>query len=177
MAQATTEPAVPSGRPLSINSDGFFTSANPSLHISNTPISLVEPNRFFTARSSRYEACRSPSKYRTVSTICSSTRGPATTPSFVTCPTIKIAIFSRLASCISTLVASRTWLTLPAPELISSQYIVWMESMITTSGLYFRIVSCITSRFVSHSIARSFLNAPSLSARSLICCRDSSPDT
>ena len=28
-----------------------------------------------------------PSRYKTVSTICSKTRGPATSPDFVTCPT------------------------------------------------------------------------------------------
>ena len=32
------------------NSDGFGTSASPSSRISNTPISLVEPKRFFTPR-------------------------------------------------------------------------------------------------------------------------------
>src|SRR5439155_1445887 len=44
----------------------------------------AEPNRFFTARSTRYEWWRSPSKYSTVSTRCSSTRGPARAPSLVT---------------------------------------------------------------------------------------------
>ena len=38
------------GRPFSINSDGFSTSRRPSLRISNTPISFVEPKRFFTPR-------------------------------------------------------------------------------------------------------------------------------
>ena len=49
MEQATTEPDAFSGFPLSIYSDGFSTSASPSCRISKTPISFVEPKRFFTA--------------------------------------------------------------------------------------------------------------------------------
>ena len=48
--QAVTAPDASAGRPSSINSDGFGTSASPSSRISNTPISLVEPKRFFTPR-------------------------------------------------------------------------------------------------------------------------------
>ena len=46
-----------------------------------------DPKRFFIARRMRYWWLRSPSKLSTVSTICSSTRGPAIVPSLVTCPT------------------------------------------------------------------------------------------
>ena len=60
----------------------------------------------------------------TVSTICSSTLGPATVPSFVTCPTIKIGIPIPFASCISTWVDSLTCETLPGAEDTSSLYIV-----------------------------------------------------
>ena len=42
-----------SGLPSSINSEGFRTSFNPASRISKTPISLVEPKRFFTARKIR----------------------------------------------------------------------------------------------------------------------------
>ena len=45
---ATMDPLAPSGLPSSINSDGFFTSVRPSSRISNTPISFVDPNLFFT---------------------------------------------------------------------------------------------------------------------------------
>ena len=55
--------------------------------------------------------------------------GPATTPSFVTCPTTKIVMPCSFARRIKTLVVSRTWLTLPGAEPISSLYIVWIESM------------------------------------------------
>ena len=82
--QATAAPVAFLGLPESINSEGFFTSISPACCISNTPISLVEPNLFFTARSILYEANLSPSKYSTVSTICSKTLGPATCPSLVT---------------------------------------------------------------------------------------------
>ena len=176
MEHAVTEPEACSGLPLNIYSEGFFTSFRPVSRISNTPISLVEPNLFFTPRSILYEACLSPSKYSTVSTICSSTLGPATTPSFVTCPTIKIDIARPFASCINVFVDSLTWLTLPGAELTSSLYMVWMESMITISGFCCRMTSSMTSRFVSHNRATSSPNSPILVARSLICFRDSSPD-
>ena len=95
---------------------GFATSARPRSAISKTPISLVDPNRFLTARKTRYAWWRSPSKYRTVSTRCSSTRGPASAPSLVTCPTRKVAMPSPLASSIRRAPHSRTWLTLPGAD-------------------------------------------------------------
>ena len=64
--------------------DGFSTSFSPVSNISKTPISFVEPNRFLTALSIRNERFRSPSKYNTASTICSSTFGPAILPSLFT---------------------------------------------------------------------------------------------
>ena len=66
---------------------GLATSARPRSVISNTPISSVAPKRFFTARRMRNWWPRSPSKYSTASTMCSSTRGPAMAPSLVTWPT------------------------------------------------------------------------------------------
>lgn len=53
ITQVTQVPGAFSGRPESITSDGLGTSRSPVSHISNTPISLVEPNRFFTARRMR----------------------------------------------------------------------------------------------------------------------------
>ena len=82
--ETTTDPGASRGRSDRKNPEGFLTSTSPPSTISKTPISLVEPNRFFTARSTRYEWWRSPSKYSTVSTRCSSTRGPARAPSLVT---------------------------------------------------------------------------------------------
>ena len=48
--QATTAPDASFGRPEISISDGFSTSESPFSSISNTPISFVEPKRFFTAR-------------------------------------------------------------------------------------------------------------------------------
>ena len=108
--------------------------------------------------------------------MCSSILGPATTPSFVTCPTINIEILSLFASCIRTDVDSLTWLTLPGADAVFSQYIVCIESIITTSGIVFLTTSSITSRFVSQRSDSFSENSPILSARSFICLRDSSPD-
>ena len=109
--------------------------------------------------------------------MCSSTLGPATTPSFVTCPTIKMITPSPFAICIRTEVLSLTWDTLPGAEDTASLYMVWMESMTTTSGFSVSIASRMSSRFVSHSSRRRSVKSPIRFARSLICCRDSSPDT
>ena len=48
--------------------------------------------------------------------MCSRTRGPATVPSFVTWPTIKMEVPMPLASCKNRFVASRTWDTLPGAD-------------------------------------------------------------
>ena len=46
---------APRGRSARKNPDGLGTSASPCSPISNTPISLVDPKRFLTARRSRWE--------------------------------------------------------------------------------------------------------------------------
>ena len=163
--------------PLSIYSDGFSTSTSPSLFISNTPISFVEPKRFLTPRSILYDSYLSPSKYSTVSTICSKVRGPATAPSFVTCPTIKIDISNLFAICIRTAVASLTCDTLPGADATSSLYIVCIESIITIDGFSFSITFPTISRFVSHNSFNESVKFPILSALILIWFKDSSPDT
>ena len=56
---------------------------------------------------------RSPSKYSTASTMCSSTRGPAMAPSLVTWPTSTSAKPRDLASRISSKLQARTWATVP----------------------------------------------------------------
>ena len=53
MAQVTQVPGASLGRPDSSISEGFSTSRRPRSIISNTPISLVEPKRFFAARRMR----------------------------------------------------------------------------------------------------------------------------
>ena len=124
IAHITTQPLASCARSDRSVSDAFVTSRMPSPVISNIPSSFTEPKRFFTARSSRYWLDRSPSKYSTASTMCSSTRGPAIAPSFVTCPTRNTAqsfIFARRMMCAA---HSRTCDTLPGAEEISVRYIV-----------------------------------------------------
>ena len=76
----------------------------------------------------------SPSKYKTASTMCSSTRGPASAPSLVTC---RPETGPRHWTChrVRAAAVSRTWLTEPGALPISSENIVWMESMTTMRGL------------------------------------------
>src|SRR6266536_2854808 len=83
----TAEPGAFDGRSARNIFEGFGTALRPDDVISNTPSSLTAPKRFLTARTTRCEWWRSPSKYKTVSTTCSSALGPARLPSFVTCPT------------------------------------------------------------------------------------------
>jgi len=71
--------------------DGFFTSRNPSSPMTKNPSSFAAPKRFFAARTMRKRLPKSLSKYNTVSTMCSSTRGPASVPSLVTWPTSSVA--------------------------------------------------------------------------------------
>ena len=73
-------------------------AASPVAVISNTPSSLGRARSgASTARSRRRAWWRSPSKDSTVSTTCSSTRGPASAPSLVTWPTSIDATPSVLA--------------------------------------------------------------------------------
>ncbi len=91
--------------------DGLGTSARPCSVISNTPISSVAPKRFLTPRRMRNWWPRSPSKYSTASTMCSSTRGPASAPSLVTWPTSTRAKPRCLARRISSKRQARTCAT------------------------------------------------------------------
>ena len=84
---ATTEPGTPIWRSARNRALGSGTPTRPASPISNRPSSWVLPNRCLTARSMRRAWWRSPSKASTVSTRCSSTRGPARPPSLVTWPT------------------------------------------------------------------------------------------
>ena len=74
-------------------------------------------------------------------------------------------------------VISRTWLTVPAAEEISSEYIVWIESIITNLGFNSIIVFSISEISVSPKNRISSLWIPSRSALSFICSADSSPET
>lgn len=99
------------------NFEGFGSSTRPLFVMENMPTSEADPNLkeidsfkkfnkfdmicykeymtsqyylrylFFILRTKRYSACSMPSTYSTTSTMCSRTRGPATSPDLVTCPT------------------------------------------------------------------------------------------
>ena len=109
----------------------------------------MPPKRFLYARTMRYSPDWSPSKYSTVSTRCSSSRGPAIAPSLVTWPTTNVAQPVRFANSISTCVQSRICETLPANDSTSGSHIVWIESTTSISG---------TSRSSASSIARKFVS-------------------
>ncbi len=114
------------------SAEGLATSASPMSVISNTPISSVAPKRFFTPRRMRNWCPRSPSKYSTASTMCSSTRGPAMAPSLVTCPTRTSEKPLDFAIRISSKLHARTCDTVPGALSMLSSHMVWMLS-ITTS--------------------------------------------
>ena len=94
----TTLPGTSGRRSPSSSGPGSATSTRPASPISKSPTSPVGPKRCLTARSIRSEWCRSPSKESTVSTRCSSVRGPARLPSLVTWPTSTTAVPRPLAS-------------------------------------------------------------------------------
>ena len=52
IAASTTEPGLPVASPTN-RADGSSTSTRPPCFISKTPVSEVEPKRFFSARSVR----------------------------------------------------------------------------------------------------------------------------
>ena len=109
--------------------------------------------------------------------MCSSTRGPAIAPSFVTWPT-KITTMPRcLASRVSCAAHSRTCATLPGAEVSASVYAVWIESMTTTSGASRPIAATIASSWTSASSDTGALTSPRRCARSATCSTDSSPVT
>ena len=62
MLAVTTDPAAAAGRSDRKTAEGLATSSSPRSFISKTPISLVEPKRFLTARRTRKMWLRSPSK-------------------------------------------------------------------------------------------------------------------
>ena len=109
--------------------------------------------------------------------MCSNTLGPAIFPSFVTCPIITVVIFLSLLNFKILAVISLTWLTLPGAESISSEYIVWIESIIINLASVLSTASSTLSISVSDKNIKLSLLIPSLSALIFTCSADSSPDT
>ena len=88
--------------------------------------------RFLTARTSRKRLPASLSKYSTVSTMCSRMRGPAITPSLVTCPMISTDTPVAFAKRTSAAAGSRTCAADPGEDSTSVANMVWIESMTST---------------------------------------------
>src|SRR5580692_11902506 len=123
--EATThEPAASLRRERKKSADGFEISSNPFSRMANTQISSIDPKRFLYARRIRTSPFASPSKYSTVSTRCSTMRGPAIDPSLVTCPTMNGAQPVRLENSTSACVQSRTCPKLPAYDSDDGSHVV-----------------------------------------------------
>ena len=153
------------------------TSTSPSARMSKTPTSLVEPKRFLSARRARWVRSRSPSNCRTQSTRCSSTRGPASAPSLVTCPTRTTAMSWPLAARATRSATSRTCPTEPAAPPSCAACRVCTESTTHTSGRSRSKVATTTSRSVSATAGTRSASAPSRRARRATWAADSSPVT
>ncbi len=160
------------------SAEGLATCARPWSVISNTPISSVAPKRFFTARRMRNWWPRSPSKYSTASTMCSSTRGPAMAPSLVTWPTSTSAKPADLARRISSNAAARTWATVPGALSMVSSHIVWIESITTSAASGARSRAAVISRRLIAAASSSGASATARRrARRRTWSTDSSPET
>ena len=156
---------------------GLLTPLSPFSVIANTPISLTAPKRFLIARTNRKLEWVSPSKYNTVSTMCSSTRGPANAPSLVTCPTNTIPLPLDLANRVKCAAHSRTCATEPGALVNWSEYTVWIESITAICGDWVCSVAMIFSNWVSANTFTWLWSSPKRRARSATCAPDSSPVT
>ena len=119
----------------------------------------------------------SPSKYSTVSTMCSSTRGPASAPSLVTWPTSTMQVPPALAARVRWAAHSRTCATEPGAEVSWSEYTVWIESITATAGCSAAMVARIFSSWISASTLTCELSRPSRRERSATWAPLSSPVT
>ena len=113
---------------------GSVTAVMPSGPRSKQPTSSIGPKRFFIARTIRNRELRSPSKWSTTSTRCSSTRGPAIAPSLVTWPTRTVVMLRVLATRISAAATSLTWVTPPGTPSMPEAPMVWIESTTSSVG-------------------------------------------
>src|SRR5690606_17344298 len=107
-------------RPARHCAGGSSTRTRPCAPTRSTPVSATLPQGFFVARSTRWSRLPVPSKYSTVSTMCSSVFGPATVPPLVTCPTRKTAAPLSFAYRCRRAAHSRTCPTFPGVPSMSS---------------------------------------------------------
>ena len=101
--------------------------------------------------------CPSPSRWRTVSTICSNSFGPAIVPCFVTWPIKKIGTCFSCANWTNKEVASLSWLTEPEILSIFEENRVWIESIIKKSGNNWSAFFRIDWTFVSFNKKQSWI--------------------
>ena len=125
----------------------------------------------------RNPPCRSPSKLSTTSTRCSSVRGPASAPSFVTWPMISTAMPRRFAVRTSALVTSRTCATPPATPSVPCACTVCTESSTSRLGECSSTWPSTTPRSDSAARNSSSCRAPVRSARRRTWAADSSAVT
>ena len=96
---ATTEPGAPARRSARNSALGSGTPDEPVAGHLEEPELVGRTEAVLRARAACRSAwCRSPSNESTVSTTCSSVRGPASEPSLVTWPTSSVAMPCSLAS-------------------------------------------------------------------------------
>src|SRR3954469_25690967 len=106
----------------------------PAGPISNHAVSPSALNRFLPPETIRSPDRGSPSKVRTTSTACSRARGPARSPSLVTCPDTTTVTSSVLASSTRASTHPRTCATPPGCVVASGSRSVWIESTARTVG-------------------------------------------
>ena len=152
-------------------------SARPPAPISNHAVSPSAPNRFFPPERTRSPDRGSPSNVSTTSTACSSVRGPARSPSFVTWPVRSTAMPSSFARPTSASVQSRTWDGPPGICVPEVSRMVWMESTASRDG---RVSRAISSTWRDRAPARTRWRRRrrrAAATRAATCAWDSSPET
>ena len=107
--------------------------------------------------------------------MCSSTRGPAITPSRVTCPIRSTEVPVDLAWRTRLAVDSRSCVTAPGAASTFATDIVWIESITSTRAPVSAVASRMRSSAVSATSLSPSVPTPSRRARSATWRTDSSP--
>ncbi len=142
------------------SAEGLATPFRPRSVMANTPSSLTAPKRFLIARTRRKLEWVSPSKYSTVSTMCSSTRGPASAPSLVTWPTSTMNDAALLGKARQLRRAFAHLRNRSRRRSSCAEYSVWIESITTTRGRSRSIAARMRSRSISLASAAAARRVP-----------------
>ena len=109
--------------------------------------------------------------------MCSSTRGPASAPSFVTCPTSTSEKPRDFASRISSKLVARTCPTVPGALSIVSSHMVWILSITTSARLGSASSEAAISRtLIAAASCSGASSSPKRCARIRTWSIDSSPE-